>query len=60
MGASVAQSVKHLTLDLRSGLALRVVNSSLTLGSTLGVEPTLNKEIRTRKENRTRTHVLQK
>ena len=39
-GAWVAQSVKHRTLDLSSGLALRVVSSSPTLGSMLGMEPT--------------------
>jgi len=35
----VAQSVKHLTLDLSSGLDLRVVSSSSSLGSALGMEP---------------------
>ena len=39
-GSLVAQSVKHLTLDLSSGLDLRVLSSSLVLGSMLGVEPT--------------------
>ena len=34
------ESVKHPTLDLCSGLDLRVVSSSPALGSTLGVEPT--------------------
>ena len=38
--AWVAQSVKHLTLHLGSGLDLRVVNSNPMLGSMLGVEPT--------------------
>ena len=33
-GAWVAQSIKHLTLDLSSGLDLRVVSSSPTLGVT--------------------------
>ena len=37
--AWVAQSVKRLTLDFSSGLDLRVVSSSTTLGSTLGLEP---------------------
>ena len=31
--------VKRLTLDLSSGLNLRVVSSSLMLGSGLGMEP---------------------
>jgi len=39
-GTWVAQSVKHPTLDLSSGLDLRVVSSSSELGSTLGMEPT--------------------
>lgn len=34
------QLVKRLTLDVRSGLGLRVLNSSPASGSTLGVEPT--------------------
>ena len=36
----LGDSVKHLTLDLSSGLNLRVVNSSLMVGSTLGMELT--------------------
>jgi len=36
----VAQSVKHSTLDLSSGLDLKVVGSGFTLASTLGVVPT--------------------
>ena len=36
-GTWVAQSVKHLTLDLSSGLDLRVVSSS----PMLGMKPTL-------------------
>ena len=36
----MAQSVKHPTLDLRSGVDLRVVSSSSVLDSTLGLEPT--------------------
>ena len=39
-GVWVAQLVKYLTLDLSSGVGLRVVSSSLTLGSILGVGPT--------------------
>ena len=39
-GARVAQSVKHPTLDLSSGLDLGVASSSPGLGSELGVEPT--------------------
>lgn len=35
----MAQSVKCLTLDLSSGLNLRVMSSSPMLGSMLGVEP---------------------
>lgn len=38
-----APSVKGPTLDLSSGIDLSVVNSSLTLGSMLGVQPTLKK-----------------
>ena len=40
----MAQSVKHLTLDLSSGLDLRVLSSSPTLGSVVGVKPTSNKQ----------------
>ena len=36
----MAQSIKCPTLDLNSGLNLRVVNSSPVLGSMPGVEPT--------------------
>ena len=36
----VAQGVQRLTLDLSSGLDLRVVSSSPALCSTLGMEPT--------------------
>jgi len=39
-GAWVALSVEHPTPDLSSGLGLRVLSSSPTLGSTLGMEPT--------------------
>ena len=41
-GTWVAQSVKRLTLDFSSGLDLRVVSSSSTLGSLLREEPTKN------------------
>jgi len=40
----VAQSVKCPTLDLSSGLDLRVVSSNPMLGSMLGMEPTLKKK----------------
>jgi len=43
-GTSVAQSVKHLTVDLSSGPDLRVMSSSSMLGSMLGMEPTLKKK----------------
>ena len=39
-GTWMGQLAKHLTLDLSSGLDLRVMSSSPTLGSTLGIEPT--------------------
>ena len=35
----MAQSDKRPTRDLNSGLDLRVVSSSTTLGSTLGMKP---------------------
>ena len=38
-GTWVAQSVKHVTLDLGSGHDLRVMRSSPTLGSVLNMEP---------------------
>ena len=38
-GAWVAQSIKHLTLDLGSGHDLTVVRLSPMFGSTLSVEP---------------------
>ena len=44
-GAWVAQSVKHPTLDLSSGLDLRVMSSSPILSPMLGVESTQKKEI---------------
>ena len=40
----MAQSVKCLTLDLRSGLDLRAVGSSSMLGSMLGIESTKKKK----------------
>ena len=40
----MAQLLKLPTLDLSSGLDLRVVSSSPTLGSTLGVKSTYKKE----------------
>ena len=36
----MAQLVKHGTLDLSSGLDLRVMNSSPRLGCALGMKPT--------------------
>jgi len=47
-GAWVSQSVEHQTLDLSSGLDLRVVSSSPVLGFTLGVETALKKKERNR------------
>ena len=42
----MAQSVGQPTLDLSSGLHLKVVvGSSLTLGSMPGMEPTLKKKV---------------
>ena len=41
----MAQSVKRLTLDLSSSLELRVVSSSPTLGSALGVKATLKQKL---------------
>lgn len=34
-----------VTLDLSSGLDFWVMSSSLTLGSTLGMEPTIKKKV---------------
>lgn len=39
-GAWVVQLIEPLTLDLSSGLELRVMSLSLSLGSTHSVEPT--------------------
>lgn len=39
-GAWVVPLIEPLTLDLSSGLELRVMSSSLSLGSTHSVEPT--------------------
>ena len=36
----MAQLVKHMTLDLSSGLDLRVMSPSTILGYMLGMEPT--------------------
>ena len=43
-GHQVALLVKCPTLDLSSGLDLRIVSSSPALGSMLGMEPTLKKK----------------
>ena len=43
-GTWKALSVKHLTLDLSSGLDISVVSSNPTLGSMLNVESTLKKK----------------
>lgn len=43
-GTWVAQLIKSLTLDLVSGLDLRALSSSHTLGSKLVVEPTKKKK----------------
>ena len=43
-GAWVAQLVERPTLDLSSGLDLRVVSPSPTLGSVLGIKPALKKK----------------
>ena len=51
-GRLVAQSVKHLTLDLSSGLDLRARSLSPVLGSTPGVDPTL-KNKQTKKPKKT-------
>ena len=40
MNIRMAQSVKHPSLDLSSGLDLRVMSSSPTFGSTMGVVST--------------------
>ena len=42
----MAQLVEQLTLDFSSGLDLRVISSSPTLGSMLGVEPIYKKNNR--------------
>ena len=44
----MVQLVEHLTLDLRSDLNLRVLNSRSVMGTTLGVEPTLKKKVSTK------------
>ena len=40
----MAQCIKHRTLDLSSGIDLKVVSSKLTLGSTLDREPPFKKK----------------
>ena len=40
----MAQSVKRMTLDLSSGVDLRVVSLSPTLGTTPGVKPALKEK----------------
>ena len=45
----LAESVKCLTLDLSSGLDLRVVSSSPILGSALGMKPTLKQNQKKKK-----------
>ena len=44
MGAWAAQLVKCFTLHLSSGLGLRVMSSTPTLGSALGMGPILKKK----------------
>ena len=39
----MTQSVQHLTLDLSSGLDLKVLSSSPAMGPMLGMELTLKK-----------------
>lgn len=46
----MAHSVEHPTLDLSSGLHLRVLSSSSMLGSPLGMEPTFKKGEKRTKE----------
>ena len=41
----MAQSVERLTLDLSSGLGLRVVGSGFTLDSVLRMKSTLNERL---------------
>jgi len=53
----VAQSVERPTPDLSSGLDLRVLSSDPSLGSVLGVEPTLKKQ---KTKNKTHTHTHKK
>lgn len=50
MGAWEAQSLKHLALELSSGLDRRVGRLSPVLGSMLAVDPTLKKEEEKEKE----------
>ena len=48
-GTWVAPSVKRLTLDLSSGLDLRIMSSSPELGSMPAMEPTLKKKKKKKK-----------
>ena len=54
----MAQSARHPTLDLHTGLDLRVRSSSPALGSSLGVEPTLKKKIKNKKKKNHSKYVL--
>ena len=54
-GTWMAQSVKRPTLDLSSGLDLRVMSSSPVLGSTLSTEPFLKKKKMAKAEKQHRT-----
>ena len=45
--------IKCPTLDLSSGLDLGVMSSSLVLGPTLGMEPTLKKKKKKKKDEET-------
>ena len=42
----MAQSGKHLTHDVSSGLDLMVMRSSPVLGSTLAIKPALKKKLK--------------
>lgn len=48
----MGNSVEHLTLDLSSGVSLRIMSSSPELGSTLGVEPMEGRKERKEKGRR--------
>ena len=49
----MARLIEHLTLGLSSGLDLVVVRSDSTLGSVLGMKPTLKKKEREREGEET-------